>query len=346
MCSCVTHGFSEACIAQPDRIRLGTIISLMDFILVGVEITTLYRYHNHDNRPGDSRLNNSRRPYGCGSVYGCRKISTTSSDTRRFDITQRDYASPKRTIEEMHQPCDDDHFLAAGFGLTDASSFEAIGSELDALMADDTVFPVLPPLPPMAAHGGLLDWTGQQLPVEAPARQNSKPKRDRPSRLVVEEDSDCTSAVELPLALATTSSEERKRQPKSKQSPAPSRWRKDQSKLGCLEQQAEVQQALADEVETENRRLRLRTAAMEHVLAAREKQLAILSQYHRLCGPGSSMEPSKEAAELHEAANASIASLVRDGLPVFSAPCHAPMACHQDVGHVVQGQFAITHGDW
>ena len=85
---------------------------------------------------------------------------------------------------------------------------------------------------------------------------------------------------------------------------------------------------------------------MEHVLAAREKQLAILSQYHRLCGPGSSMEPSKEAAELHEAANASIASLVRDGLPVFSAPCHAPMACHQDVGHVVQGQFAITHGDW
>ena len=263
--------------------------------------------------------------------YGCRKIPTTSSDTRRFDITQRDYASPKRTIEEMHQPCDDDHFLAAGFGLTDASSFEAIGSELDALMADDTVFPVLPPLPPMAAHGGLLDWTGQQLPVEAPARQNSKPKRDRPSRLVVEEDSDCTSAVELPLALATSEerrSDERKRQPKSKQSPAPSRWRKDQSKLGCLEQQAEVQQALADEVETENRRLRLRTAAMEHVLAAREKQLAILSQYHRLCGPGSSMEPSKEAAELHEAANASIVSLVRDGLPVFAVPCHDPIARH------------------
>ena len=178
-------------------------------------------------------------------------------------------------------------------------SFASLSKELAALLAEDTDFPVLPPLPTVETKVVIAD-VGPVNATTVPARASKK--RARPTR--------GTSGGESSGSVAERSSS-RGEADEEKKAPRPTRWRKDQSKLGSLEQQAEEQQAMAEEVERENRRLRLRTAAMEHVLAARERQLAILSKYHHLCGPGSSTQPSREAVELQEAANISLSALVR-----------------------------------
>ncbi|GAX85833.1 hypothetical protein CEUSTIGMA_g13248.t1 [Chlamydomonas eustigma] len=87
------------------------------------------------------------------------------------------------------------------------------------------------------------------------------------------------------------------------------RWKKEKSRMGCLEQQQQEKQALADEALRENKKLKLRAKAMEHILAARERQLSILKQYHRLCGPGSTDPNSHEAKEYREAATATLPHL-------------------------------------
>ena len=178
-------------------------------------------------------------------------------------------------------------------------SFASLSKELAALLAEDIDFPVLPPLPTVETKVVIAD-VGPVSATTVPARASKK--RARPTR--------GTSGGESSGSVAERSSS-RGEADEEKKAPRPTRWRKDQSKLGSLEQQAEEQQAMAEEVERENRRLRLRTAAMEHVLAARERQLAILSKYHHLCGPGSSTQPSREALELQEAANISLSALVR-----------------------------------
>jgi hypothetical protein len=88
------------------------------------------------------------------------------------------------------------------------------------------------------------------------------------------------------------------------------RWRKEKSRIGCLEQHQQEKKALVDAAMIENKRLKIRAWTMEHILAARERQLSILKQYHRLCGPGSTDANSQEAKEFREAATATLPLLV------------------------------------
>ena len=103
----------------------------------------------------------------------------------------------------------------------------------------------------------------------------------------------------------------------------PTRWRKDQRRIGNLASSAGCQEAAHAEAEQENSRLKIKAAAMEHVLFAREKQISILSSFRRLCGekavgsaagappPPTAGREAREAWELHDAATAPVSILVR-----------------------------------
>ncbi len=83
--------------------------------------------------------------------------------------------------------------------------------------------------------------------------------------------------------------------------------------MGHLEIEHQEKQAAVAAAERENKLLRLKSKAMEHVLAARERQLAILKRYQQLCGPESrpeSEEDVEEALRLQEAASLSMPDLV------------------------------------
>lgn len=58
-----------------------------------------------------------------------------------------------------------------------------------------------------------------------------------------------------------------------------SRWKQSKAKMGALETQAAEAQQMANKMEGENLVLKLRALAMEHTVAAREKQVNILSEH-------------------------------------------------------------------
>ena len=58
-----------------------------------------------------------------------------------------------------------------------------------------------------------------------------------------------------------------------------SRWKQSKAKMGALETQAAEVQQMANKMEGENLVLKLRALAMEHTVAAREKQVNILSEH-------------------------------------------------------------------
>ncbi|GAX85832.1 hypothetical protein CEUSTIGMA_g13247.t1 [Chlamydomonas eustigma] len=180
-------------------------------------------------------------------------------------------------------------------------SFELLAMELDLLVGNakglPEVFPVLAPLPPTQ------EW---QFNPHDQYLSNSDLRNHSNGSSSFEGYSDVSNSQldankQIGRRKSLTS-------PKGK-SGKPSRWNRDKSKMGSLEQQQQEQQALADAAERENRQLRLRATAMEHILVARERQLSILHQYQRMCGPGSTMQNSKEAQEWHEAASASMTAL-------------------------------------
>lgn len=60
-----------------------------------------------------------------------------------------------------------------------------------------------------------------------------------------------------------------------------SRWQRDKSKMGSLEEQAQAKLALAANFERENQALRLKMIAMERALAARDAQMQVLAEESR-----------------------------------------------------------------
>lgn len=58
----------------------------------------------------------------------------------------------------------------------------------------------------------------------------------------------------------------------------PSRWKRDKSKMGGLEQQLVQQQQRAKQLEQEGQKLRLRNVALEHTIASRDWQLGVLGR--------------------------------------------------------------------
>ena len=104
------------------------------------------------------------------------------------------------------------------------------------------------------------------------------------------------------------------------------RWKKDQGRISTLESRADEKKALTEAAEKENKLLRVKAAAQQHVLEAREKQIAILQAYHRQCGPPSSAggadtsdmgrrhsaggATDRAARDVHDAATASLSVIV------------------------------------
>ena len=189
--------------------------------------------------------------------------------------------------------------------------------ELEAMAADEAlteIFPVLPPLPdPSVEEGFEIAFRGnlhQELALPtASAHEDNSAVRQKRGRSDGGSGSDSKKGSgktpkggEKQLAFRSDDSQQTMHRP--------SRWKRDQSKLGGLEEEAMRQRLLAEQAEAENHRLRVKNAAMEHVLAARERQLSILDSYQKLCGPGSPHQCSKEARELQAAATASITTLV------------------------------------
>lgn len=60
-----------------------------------------------------------------------------------------------------------------------------------------------------------------------------------------------------------------------------SRWQRDKSKMGSLEEEAQAKLALAANFERENQALRLKMVAMERALAARDDQMKVLAAESR-----------------------------------------------------------------
>jgi hypothetical protein len=178
-------------------------------------------------------------------------------------------------------------------------SFELLAMELDSLIGAGLpeVFPVLAPLPPTQ------EW--QFNPHDRDLSNNELQNHSNGSESFEGYSDSSSGQIDAQKPVGRIKS---LMSPKGK-SGKPSRWNRDKSKMGSLELQQQQKQALADAAERENRQLRLRATAMERILAARERQLSILHQYQRMCGPGSTMQNSKEAQEWHEAATASLTTL-------------------------------------
>jgi hypothetical protein len=194
-----------------------------------------------------------------------------------------------------------------------ANSFNNLALELDALATDRVLanlFPVLPPLPPAEGDVGGRKSEPQYLPPDIQFQDVSQELLlSEPPQHFPPDSSGDRSGAKRGRGQSSGGESTGKAKAQSS-SQRPSRWRKDKSRMGSLEHEAQQKQELADQAEAENRRLRLKNTAMEPVLAARERQLAILDSYRKLCGPGSPHQCTKEAQELQAAASASMTMLV------------------------------------
>ncbi|KAG1665670.1 hypothetical protein FOA52_005460 [Chlamydomonas sp. UWO 241] len=81
-----------------------------------------------------------------------------------------------------------------------------------------------------------------------------------------------------------------------------SRYRQRKGAMDSLEAEAASKLEQARSMEEENRRLRLRTCAMEHTLAARDKQLSILTQFQEMKSAVGEAANSQEARFMKQAA--------------------------------------------
>ncbi|GAX85834.1 hypothetical protein CEUSTIGMA_g13249.t1 [Chlamydomonas eustigma] len=188
--------------------------------------------------------------------------------------------------------------------------------DIDSLVEDHFTFPDV--FSEFDIDKSTHDWP--LVPVSEPWTASSPNSEQTPSEVspvlikleqsfgseTCEDNSECSCGPSSP---STSRKRPRRRQahrpPASKQS----RWSRDKSKMNDLENIQQEKLIMATIVEQENRHLKLRTQAMEHVLAARERQLSILSQYDRLCGPASKYRESDEAQQWFEVASASISTL-------------------------------------
>jgi len=98
-----------------------------------------------------------------------------------------------------------------------------------------------------------------------------------------------------------------------------SRYRMRKAAMDGLEAEASSKLKLARQMEAENRRLKLRTAAMEHTLAARDKQLSILTDFRSMASASGEAAKKPEVEFMQRAAQDSVVQLVR------ACPCPKPL---------------------
>ena len=134
--------------------------------------------------------------------------------------------------------------------------FAGIEAELDKLLSDDTAFPVLSPLPSL----DFPEWMHMPSPELVLTELFGEGQVDRSDTSF---DSVLNSNATVSKQVKGNSKRQRQRAETAKAENAqPSRWKRDQSKMGTLENEADEKQAHADEVELENRQLKLRATAM------------------------------------------------------------------------------------
>jgi len=219
-------------------------------------------------------------------------------------------------------PFDIDSLVEDGFALQDIfSQFESENASPD--------WPLVPELEP---------W------VKCSPNSEEAPSEGSPVLIKLEQSCDSepfedTSECSCGLSSSLTSRKRSRRRQANRASPAKqSRWSRDKSKMIDLENIQQEKLMLASVVEQENRHLKLRTQAMEHVLAARERQLSILSQFDKLCGPASKYRESVEAQQWFEVASASLSALASKVR--IAAEQWTEMICHIDANAKINNATA------